>query len=310
MSILLERTQLQLAGMSDDEGRLAHFPFPLGGVCPATLSAVDGNDLVWVFTMRPCYHHDVSTDELLDYFTRIKDGDGVLRFSRGYGVLSLCSHGHYKHEGGKDCPGPRNFSQVHVPGDDEAFLFREPLSGWLRHVEVVNAVLRVGAALHQGKSPSASDWQAIESDELLGYPLRSLALPPDWDSLLYVLDGWLLEGNIHPQVSMHDGRPRVTFGGDTWSTLGLQVVLSVTGEGRTAVCDGCNRVYPRTRKPQRGRRNFCQVCSEDGTADRMRQRDYAARHPDRVLAKSRKRAQGTRTKIVEQKESANGDTQG
>jgi len=69
--------------MTDSEGRLARFPFPLSGVCPVTLSGLDGANLAWVFTMHVCYHRDVSTDEMLDYFTKIKDGDGGLRFFRG-----------------------------------------------------------------------------------------------------------------------------------------------------------------------------------------------------------------------------------
>ena len=263
--------------MVDDEGRLARFPFPLSGVCPARVSGLDGDDLAWVFTMHMCYHGDVSTDEMLDYFTRIKDGDGVLRFAKRYGTLSLCRHGYYRHEDVKECPEPPT-SRFHLRGYEEALLCKEPLSGWFRHVEVFNSVLRVGAALHSNEIPSAADWQIIQADELLGYPLRRLASPPDWKSLGYVLNTLLQAGNVSPEVSTQDGRPKITFGGDTWSTLGFQVALSVTGEGRTAVCDGCNRVYPRTRKPQRGRRSFCQVCKEDGTDARMRQRDYSARH--------------------------------
>lgn len=294
--------------MTDGGGRLARFPFPLNGVCPATLSGLDGNDLVWVFTMHACYHGDVNTAEMLDYFIKIKDGNGVHRFAQRYGVLSLCRHGLYKHEDDKECPDPRSHSRIRLPdAEEEAFLFREPLSGWFRHVQVVNAILRVGAALRLDKAPSAADWQSIEADELLGYPLRCPASPRDWEGLRYVLNTWLSIGNIRPEVSTQDGRPRITFGGDTWSTLGFQVALSVTGEGRSAVCDGCNRVYPRLRKPQQGRRSFCQVCNEDGTAARMRQRVYAVRHPDKVLAKNRKRSQGTRAKIAEQEKGKEAD---
>ena len=174
------------------------------------------------------------------------------------------------------------------------FLFKEPLSGWYRHVEVVNAILRVGALLTIGATPKAEDWKLIESDEFLGYPLRiSSVTPRNWEALLYILDRWLLYGNIRPQLNPQDRGSGLTFGGDTWSTLGFQVALAVTGSGRTAVCDGCNRVYSRARKPQRGRRNFCQICNSDGTSARMRQRDYAARNPDKVKANFKNRAKGT-----------------
>ena len=265
--------------MADSKGRLARFVFPVTGVCPAILSAVEGDDLAWVFTMHICEHGEVSTDEMLDYFTRIKDGDGVLRFARRFGVLSLCRHGYYSHEGKKECPETRIFSRILPEGDveEERFLFKEPLSGWYQHARVVNAILRVASDLHQLKPPSTEEWQVIRSDELMGYPIRRFDLTPDWPGLCSVLEEWLLAGNIRPEVSTQDGRPKITFGGDTWSTLGFQLVLSVTGEGMTAVCDGCNRVYSRRRKPQSGRRNFCQVCLKDGTDNRMRQRDLIAR---------------------------------
>jgi hypothetical protein len=174
------------------------------------------------------------------------------------------------------------------------------LSGWFRLVEVVKAIVRVGADLRADNSPTPADWRVIQGDELLGYPLRRSAPPPGWEGLRYVLNTWLQCGNVRPEVSMLDGSPSLTFGGDTWSTLGFQVVLSVTGAGGTAVCDGCRRVYPRPRKPQRGRRNFCQVCQEDGTDARMRQRDYAARHPDKVLTRRSKGTQGTLARTPDQ----------
>jgi len=40
--------QYELSGMTDGEGRLARFPFPLSGVCPATLSGLEGDDVAWV----------------------------------------------------------------------------------------------------------------------------------------------------------------------------------------------------------------------------------------------------------------------
>ena len=273
----MKNPEWEFAGMTDDEGRLARFAFPLTGVCPAVLSAIEGDDLAWVFTVHACYHAEVSTDDMLDYFTRIKDGDGVLRFAKRFGVLSLCQHGYYQHEENKECPEPRLPSKLLPPdGEEERFLFKEPLSGWHRHVEVVNAILRVAADLHQFKSPSTTDWQIIQANELMGYPLRRFGLTPDWRGLGFVLNEWLLAGNISPEFSTQDGRPKITFGGDTWSTLGFQVALSITGDGRTAVCDGCNRVYSRLRKPQRSRRNFCPVCRGAGIDNKLRQRTYAA----------------------------------
>ena len=140
MSTISNRESWVAAEMTDDEGRLARFPFPLSGVCPAALSDLDQDDLAWVFTMHKCSHDDVSTDEMLDYFTRIKDGKGVLRFAKRFGVLSLCRHALYAHEEGKTCPDSRSYSRIIFPDDEEvALLFKEPVSGWLRHVEVVNA---------------------------------------------------------------------------------------------------------------------------------------------------------------------------
>lgn len=85
-------------------------------------------------------------------------------------------------------------------------------------------------------------------------------------------------------------------------------MLSVTGGGMTAACDGCNRVYTRRRKPQRGRRSFCQTCKDDGTDARLRQRDYATRHPGKVLAGSRKGTQGTRPSVAKQESNTKEDT--
>ena len=53
--------------MTDGEGRLARFPLPLSGACPATLSRLDGENLAWVLTIHVSYDGDVSTDEMLDY---------------------------------------------------------------------------------------------------------------------------------------------------------------------------------------------------------------------------------------------------
>ena len=98
-----------------------------------------------------------------------------------------------------------------------------------------------------------------------------------------LVNRWLSAGGTTHVVNWDTNSPTLALGGPDWlpptfSILANQLMMAVLGYNQMAMCDGCSRLYFRTgRKPQRGRRNYCEPCSAKGIPERQRQQDHRAK---------------------------------
>ena len=290
-------SQFELAGMVGLEGFLRVAWWPIGEARPPLRVRLDAasEHLHWLHPQpgEPSYieylkRPAANPSGMLDAFVRIKGADDVLRFARRYGPLSLCEHGlPASHR-----PVPR-FRLDKPPADSYCRPVgypsncSEPVGRWYFYVRLARALLEIGAASWQERPGSKTSWKDVFDEEDDDYQDRMLAMlgesvAVDRLALSAVAsDRWLDDGNLRlnwfwaPRL----GEPLSWLGNDTFSLLAVQLVAALSRAGDMAICDGCSRVYPRKRRAQRKRRNFCPACGVK-VSNRLRQRDLRVRRKE------------------------------
>jgi hypothetical protein len=262
-------TILELAGMTDERGHFGGFPFQADRLyVPADLR-LDGDKLRY----QPESVADVDDPAgMLKAFVRVQSPAGVLTFARRYGVLGICAH---------EAPASHNPPPFPLPssgrvtwcyprgwiGDVSPY---DPIFTWLNFAEKTRAILRCAAALHQRELPQQRDWDALWS----GRRRMLEATEEDVRFGMYAIgeavSEWLRLGAARLTFRWSDDDPELTIAGGTFSTIALQLASTVARRHQTAVCDGCQRIYFVHRKPQAGRRHWCETC-RDTVGNRERQ---------------------------------------
>ena len=232
--------------------------------------------------------HQADTVGMLDAFVRITNGNSALRFARRFGVLHICRHGlQYNHS--QACLA----SSQQTGWNPES---REPLEGWFHHAKRARAILGLSASLQikDERNPigSRDDWAFVYQrrggqasiDELM----RAFTSTPSLAKSFLVSDinNWLVEGNVRPTISWgEEEAPGFSLNASTYGLLGVQLMTAVSKFQDVYFCDGCGNPYVRkTRKPQSGRKQYCEACGEQ-VASKNRQARYRQKERDKSKAK-------------------------
>ena len=224
----------------------------------------------------------VEPKRMLNAFVRIEDGSGVLNFARRFGVLELCAKGdplrpdhrpnQLKHLAPPEC----------IPKGWPKRPWHERVDHWLKYVREADGVVKIGSALRLGQQPAESDWDDVLSIMQGGsvtYTYNVSEIDPiyQYQLLGQAVDHWLMNGHVRPSFWWSESGPVLGLTGNTFGTIGIQLMFTLTKALGVAVCSGCGRGYLRqVREPQRGRKNFCPRCGER-VASRLRKRAERAR---------------------------------
>jgi len=258
--------------MVDEEGFLGNAELsPQAAAAPAYVR-LDGDRLVWSWfdpadaAKRPT---EADPKGMLDGFIKIRDGAGVLRFARRYGVLGICEHG---------LPASHNPPGQCYPLGWDGLGACEPVDRWLHFAGQARAMVAIAAHLRQDKPGTADDWRAVFAAyprEQIDALCERLAQLVDTGRfyLRHVLHEWLTWGDVRPTLHwpIDEEAPSLSFTGGTFGLLGVQLLFAIAAAHQLAICSGCGTPYLRN-KPRRKRRNFCENCGEK-VASRLRQRD-------------------------------------
>ena len=282
--------------MVDFEGLLRGTWFPMGKPHPPLDVRLDaaGERLLWrePLQVEPDYIDFLKTppvkpEGMLDAFVRINGSGDVLRFARRYGPLRLCEHGfpssHRPQYLSDEALPPGSFClPTGHPGKCS-----EPVDRWNFYVGQAKALLEIGAALWQGRLGPKAAWESVFADhgnEIVKNMLAIVGEQPNVDRAsisAVVYSSWLRAGDVRLcwWWGAEPAEPSFWVGGHTFDFLAVQLAAALSRAGDIAICDGCSQAYPRKRRPQRMRRNFCAVCGVK-VSNRLRQRDLRARRKE------------------------------
>lgn len=277
-------SELELARLMPEKGALGDVPWPLyPAFVPPSLS-LESDRLLWSYrhaTDATVGGREVDPRGMLPAFLRIRDAEGVLHFAERYGVLELCEHS----IPAPHTPPPGSFAFGELgqclPLGAESQQHWEPIERWLHFVRGARALLQIAAALHQGHPGKGDDWAIVYEDfsDREGFDTirqRPRSVEDDRDHFQLWVGEWLRWGRPAFSFSWLEREPQVTVWAHTFGHLALQLVSSATRLHGLAWCIECGQAYLANRKPQAGRRNYCQECGETA-ASRNRQREYQSR---------------------------------
>lgn len=211
---------------------------------------------------------EVDPKGMLDAFIRIKSGPEVRNFVMRYGPLELCSDGlpatRWHRPGlGLTCMPPS------WEGCDT---WCEKLAHWLDYVRIANSIVDITSALNQDQKAPADCWagtQVFLSIDTQTTARQGIAQQKIW--LAFLIEGWLQLGDASLTFSWSRSEPEFSLHGNTFATLGLQMMFAVSQKQRLVFCSACGEPYTRKRKPQRHRNNYCsQACKKSGAVLRKR----------------------------------------
>lgn len=273
----LDPKTFQLAGMTNDGGDLRRLMQARHYLPPATVELVGKRviRLVWTepeifnFTyqrakLRGTFQHD---PELLFKFVKLADAspEEILHFARRWGVLRICEHG---------CPSTHNPPPTYRPKDRywceplrvPRGRYYEPIVYWHFYSRQALAMLRIAANLHMGKLSRPEDWDAIyapHSDGKGNGHGRDIGL--DRHVLNFMVNHWLELGNVRPTFDWDADGTLVSLDLELFGTLAIQLLMTVSRSRGLGLCSSCGLPFiPGKRRPQAGKRNYCQGCRKRG----------------------------------------------
>ena len=168
--------------------------------------------------------------------------------------------------------------QPRHPHHGSKYTYSEPLTGWQEYVEKFEAAVWVAYKNTLPEKCTPEEWHLIggDGDE---WPVSAQAL-----KLAETVNTWLRDGDVRPQVNQvkleEKPLPYIQAGlGDypLFGTLAWLLAEYIFSEQKLATCHGCSRPFhPKKKAPKRGQKSWCPKCKEDGTQNRIYQREYRA----------------------------------
>jgi hypothetical protein len=291
----LDPKPFQLAGMMNESGDLSRLMQARQYLPPANLRLA-GRKLVWtepdVFNfahLRVRVQGSLPHDpELLFKFVKLAHAspEEILQFARRWGVLRICEHG---------CPYTHNPPPTREPKDkywcepmrNWCGRYYEPIGAWHFYSRQALAMLKIAANLHMGNFGRAEDWDAFYSPHSDGNGNghgRDIGL--DKFALTSLVNHWLELGNVGPTFDWGDDGPMVSLDLELFGVLASQLLMTINRTRGIGICSSCGLPFiPINRRPQAGRRNYCQSCRKrgawrDAKAAQRRREKEGSKRPD------------------------------
>jgi hypothetical protein len=219
--------------------------------------------------------HEVHADEeLLARFVELvgRDDQALVTFADRYGLLGLCEH---------ELPASHN---------PMPYGFQSGVATWCNSIETestaiwrtfsgqARAMVNVAAAVRAGRPGAERDWAEIYARSGRNAPWWKQSADVDASNLAHVVNEWLQLGNVRPALAGRELR-MITSGG-LFGALAVRLAAAVATAPTVYLCDGCGNpvdLSSRDRKPQTGRRVFCDACQATGVPNRIRAQEARAR---------------------------------
>lgn len=270
-----------------------------------------GRGLLDQFTELPRAPEKLDLNEVIDQRLEM----GILELAKKWGPLGLCQQGAPLHSkpsshcqgifavpgvpGGSHSSGLQFKRPVEVipvqPGPDicgpatppDGFDFAEPIAAWqiysLLALSVLKLIPDMTDALHAAVKRSVRrEGGLLVTEQGISPPTVVMDLWARFQIVQNLLDWWVRAGRLRPRLVLDLPNPRVTTSGASLlGAIAIQLLNVVDEESQTFKCYGCKTRYIPDRTPRSRDRNYCLTCRDNGTADRIRYREWKAENPGR-----------------------------
>ena len=182
----------------------------------------------------------------------------ILEYARKYGPLGLCEHGDPTHR--LDPKGCR----LVVSASREAIHLREAVQWWRNLAGHAHALLNASAQLLKGKIEPPTFMRLSPKLTSLSPRQLRIALRTPGVFPTYGLDQWLQFSKVRPRPTYNPRRKRfdIRISGSPalLGALALQIMLTMTQSAGIAICSGCGKLFPPSRRPNPNRNTYCSGC--------------------------------------------------
>jgi hypothetical protein len=225
---------------------------------------------------------------LLTEFLKLDEASAerILDYARRHGPLGFCRHGDPEHRllrhGCAPAVCTTNSRQPAV---------REALQWWRSLAGHARALLNVAAQLFKGRVDDLT--LARLNPELLFSPRLTRARRDPAPFVAYGLELWLRLFQVRPRATYNARRKRfeirISGAPPLPGALALQIMLALTRSAGVAVCSGCGKIFPPSRRPNPDRNSYCNSCGM-----RAAWREAQARRRRREREVTNRKAKGSR----------------
>jgi hypothetical protein len=245
-------------------------------------------------------------EELLAGFVSLGDApdEELLKFARRWGMLGHHDLGNYPDLLDR-AEEPRDHLVAALAGLTQWTRHgREPMAAWRCWSHHARALLRVSAALREGRVGRPEDVSMLCHPSPTAYTWPDTAgLQPSWlrqpdyspsphtlrnqrELVEVFVERWIRIGHVRPVLRWTaSARAIELFGRGLMGALAVSLLAAVQGATSLAVCSGCANLYVPDRTPRETQRHFCGRCRDDGEPLRQAKRDSRARARAWALAR-------------------------
>jgi hypothetical protein len=190
-------------------------------------------------------------------FSELAEADDarILKYARKFGVLGLCQH---EKPLGHITRWPIEGLCTPVGGPVE---YKERTEKWRFFSRGFRAVLRISAALHEGKPGDNEDWQ-----NALSLPRAAIRSSNPWEHIAGIINLLMSWSAVHPYWSANsDGTMKIVFISSVhesalFTTLLTELLFAITKTRGVLVCSDCGRLFLPKQPARTGVRRFCGSC--------------------------------------------------
>ena len=254
---------------------------------PTEIELLEGN-LLWSTVSDFKTVHPGSG--MLERFLRLQAAPPyeIHRYAKRWGVLGICKHG---------LPENHSYPCFSRSIDDILRIctpvesckhpgrFEESIESWRKYSKVANLLLSIVANLRKGVQIKPEDWSELSewSSPTSGITITGTRLKTDRERAAEIVQRWLDLGGVRPFLKWNSTTPSFALGAPSryglFGALGIQLLLMVNNIDGFAICAGCGSPYSPSRRPQAGRRSYCEACRSKGIPVRHAMKDLRSREP-------------------------------
>lgn len=254
----------ELSAIVGEDGKVDRPSAAAGWILPGR-AWIEGDVLRW--EDEPIRETWGDSDMLAAFIALADPESDVPAFAERYGVLRLCEH--ELPASHNPVPPPWLLRSTRTGGCSG--LDEEPALIWRIFAAQARAILNIAAAVRAGRPGPERDWSLIYSRSGRAAPWWRQDATIDALKLAQVVNEWLYMGNVRP--SLQGRELRMVSTGGLFGALAVRLASAVAVAQAIYLCDGCGQpidVGNRGRRPQAGRRAFCESCRERGVPAKIR----------------------------------------
>jgi hypothetical protein len=198
---------------------------------------------------------------LLTEFVQLDEApaERILAYARKHGPFGFCRHGDPGHR-----VRPQGCAAAIANTGAGQVAVREALQWWRNLAGHAHALLNAAAQLFKGRVDDITLARLNPGLFLLPSSVLRAARREPASFVAYGMELWLRFFQVRPRITYNPTRKRfdakINGSSELAGALALQIMLALTRSVGIAVCSGCGKLFPPSRRPNPNRNTYCDDC--------------------------------------------------